>query len=269
MIISILSKRLQNNLLKTKKRILVAPLDWGLGHATRCIPVISELIKQGAEVFVAASDKPLRLLQQEFPDLNFIRIPGYDIRYSKGKNMIWQMAASSPKIWLKIKQENSLLKKLIKRYKLDGIISDNRYGLWSEDIPSVIITHQLFIQSAIAQRLLHKITQNHLSKFDEVWVPDFEGDNNLSGKLSHGKEIPKNVIYIGPLSRFYGRELSNQEYKYDLMGIFSGPEPQRSILEAGIIEQIKKINIKALIVRGLADQKQEFLLSENIEVYLI
>ena len=41
--------------MKAKKRILVAPLDWGIGHATRCIPIIQQLITHNYEVIIASS----------------------------------------------------------------------------------------------------------------------------------------------------------------------------------------------------------------------
>jgi hypothetical protein len=50
-----------------KTRILVAPLDWGLGHATRCIPIIRELLSRGCEVWLAGEGAQEHLLKEEFP----------------------------------------------------------------------------------------------------------------------------------------------------------------------------------------------------------
>ena len=62
--------------MKVKKRILVAPLDWGIGHATRCIPIIKELIKHNYEVVLAADKRPMHLLKKELPNLEMIRFSG-------------------------------------------------------------------------------------------------------------------------------------------------------------------------------------------------
>ena len=51
----------------TNKKILIAPLNWGLGHATRCIPIINALIEEGLEPILAGDGDSLKLLQKEFP----------------------------------------------------------------------------------------------------------------------------------------------------------------------------------------------------------
>ena len=54
------------NIPSAKPRILLAPLEWGLGHATRCIPIINELIKQNCEVLIAVEGATEHLLKKEF-----------------------------------------------------------------------------------------------------------------------------------------------------------------------------------------------------------
>lgn len=68
-----------------KSRILVAPLDWGLGHATRCIPIIKELLAQDCDVWLAGEGAQVELLKTEFPDLPILELPGYRIKYAKTK----------------------------------------------------------------------------------------------------------------------------------------------------------------------------------------
>jgi hypothetical protein len=187
---------------KTKKRILVCPLDWGLGHATRCIPVIHELQKQGAEVVIAADKRPLELLKQEFPQLQFIVFPGYDIAYPENGSMVLKMAFSIPKILRKISEEKKFLKDIVSKEKIDGVISDNRYGLGITDVPSILILHQLMIKSPFGESILHQITLNYVKQFSFCWVPDFAGENNLSGDLAHQYPLPNNARFVGALSRF-------------------------------------------------------------------
>ena len=131
-----------------KPNVLVAPLDWGLGHATRCIPVISELLRQNANVVLAGEGSIKNLLQKEFPQLSFVRLKGYNIRYSQNKwTLPFVIASQIPKIISAIKYENKRLQEIVNEHKIDGIIADNRYGLYYEGIPSVFITHQLLIKT--------------------------------------------------------------------------------------------------------------------------
>ena len=129
-------------------RILVAPLDWGLGHATRCIPVIYELISQGAEVWIAGEGAPVVLLKNEFPNLHFLPLRGYRIRYANSRiGLLWTIIRQVPSILKSIKKENTWLRKVVEDYRFDAVISDNRYGLYHPSVPSVFITHQLQIKS--------------------------------------------------------------------------------------------------------------------------
>ena len=127
-----------------KTRILIAPLDWGLGHATRCIPIIRELMAQGCDVWLAGEGAQERLLKDEFPDLPFLQLPGYRIEYAKTKwGLIWKMILQGPKMRRAIQYEHRWLKKMVKQYHFDAVISDNRFGLYHKTTPCIFITHQL------------------------------------------------------------------------------------------------------------------------------
>jgi len=105
-----------------KKRILIAPLDWGLGHATRCIPIANAIEKSGNEVIFASNGRALDLLMKEFPKNKFIKIPSYNIKYSKygGIGWILNMTLQIPKIISIIKKENKALQNIIDDFKIDG-----------------------------------------------------------------------------------------------------------------------------------------------------
>ena len=232
--------------MKRKKRILIAPLDWGIGHATRCIPIIQQLVKKDFDVLIAGEGRSLSVLQQEFPNINTIYLKGYNVEYSAKDNMKMAIISQIPKIIYHIKQEHKKLKKIIEDYKIDGIISDNRFGLWHKKIPSVFITHQLEIQSSILQSKIQELNYKYINKFDKCWILDNK-DHGLAGRLSHPKNLPNNTIYIGPISRF---KKQKEELKYEVLALISGPEPQRSILENILKEQILEYNKSALIILG-------------------
>ncbi|MBL7742649.1 MAG: glycosyl transferase family 28 [Chitinophagaceae bacterium] len=237
-----------------KPRILVAPLDWGLGHATRCIPVIYELLKHKCEVWLAGEGAQEILLKQEFQDLCFLNLPGYRVRYGRhASSMLWNMITQSGSILRTIRKENDWLKKMLKEYGFAAVISDNRYGLYHPSVPSIFITHQLTIKSPLgrwSERLLQKRAYQYINHFSECWVPDFAGETSLASELSHPAVLPEiPVRYTGLLSRFDKKEI--KETEGHLLIVLSGPEPQRSILEEKIIKEIAHYPGTATVVRGL------------------
>lgn len=262
--------------MKTKKKILVAPLDWGLGHATRCMPIITELLNQGTEVVIASDGRSYQLLKNEFPDLLHLPLPSYNVSYQGKGSLLLAMAMQVPKFINTIYKEHKSLQRIIRDYKIDAVISDNRYGLWSKKIPCIFLTHQLFIQIPNSISFLSPVTDfiNHkfIQKYDECWVPDVEGEGNLSGRLSHKRKIQDiSPFFIGALSRLH--KIEKAEKKYDLLTVLSGPEPQRTIFEKIILSQIQKVNLsagrqdlKTLIVRGVTEQNEKTLVNEKVEM---
>jgi uncharacterized protein (TIGR00661 family) len=235
-----------------RPRVLVAPLDWGLGHTTRSIPVINGLLKQGCEVIVAAEGSCRILLEKEFPGLLFLNVRGYHIRYSRtGYGMPVKLLLQLPKIIIRAYKEHSWLKGIVKKHSIDAVISDNRLGMYHSAIPCIYITHQLKIKTGLRfiEWAAQKIHYCFINKYDECWVPDKPGDINLAGELSHPEVLPKiPVKYLGPISRF---ESGVTEKKYDLLIILSGPEPQRSVFEEMILKDLESYNGRVLLVRGL------------------
>ena len=260
----------------SKKNILICPLDWGIGHATRCVPIIKKLLAEDVNVVIAASNRPLSFLKREFPNQGFIDFPGYAIRYPATGRMTIKMILSAPMILQGIWRENRILKKIIHDKKIDIVISDHRYGLWNKKIKTIFITHQLMIKCPSGLRyiepLLRKINRHFICKYDECWVPDYEGEKNFSGDLSHLKKIPFPVFFIGPLSRFDAKspsEISQTSSlkKHDLMFVLSGPEPQRTILEEKIFHQLQGTEYKTLVLLGKTEENNHYFISENIEVF--
>ena len=240
------------------KRILVAPLDWGLGHATRCIPVIRKLISKQVDVVLAGSGQSLQLLRQEFPQLSSFELPAYAPEYTSSGSMVWTMAAQLPRFMKVIRQEHNVLAKIIDEQKIEVIISDNRYGCWTKKVPCVFITHQSNIlmpkRFGWLAPAIRSLNYRMMNKFSRCWIPDYPGENSLAGDLiSFGSTLRKDRIrYIGLLSRF--SPAAQREKKYDLLCIFSGPEPQRTLLEEIIVKQLSAFRGKVLIVRGIVSK---------------
>jgi predicted glycosyltransferase len=255
-------------------KVLVAPLDWGLGHATRCIPIINELLSQGCTVILAADGAQKALLQEEFPTLNFVQIPGYGIKYGKNRAFtLLRLIMSIPKILIRIKQENAWLRGFASRERPDLVISDNRYGLYLPGIVSVFMTHQLTIGTSfggVADRLLQRVNYRAIRRFTLCWVPDVSGEEiALAGKLSHPWKMPLvPTRYIGWLSRFgKGVEDGEGAGRVDLLVLLSGPEPQRTLLEKMILAQAAGCGCQIVLVRGLPKGGRAVAVPPGIFVY--
>lgn len=247
--------------MENSNRILVAPLNWGLGHATRCIPIIRELLDHGHQPFIASDGVALSLLKKEFPDLPAFELPSYKISYAeKGRNFKIKMIWDSPKVFKAIAKEKKAVKRLVKEHDLQGIISDNRLGAYYKKVPCVFITHQLNVLSGNTTWMSSKAHQKIIKKFDICWVPDVKEKPNLTGKLGHLKKSKLNIAYLGPLSRFEKEELS---ITHDLMVLLSGPEPQRTMLEEKLMEELYKFEGNILFVKGKIENHQ---VQEEIEI---
>ena len=247
------------NILGRNPRILVAPLDWGLGHATRCIPIIFKLKQQNCEVIVAAEGPGKFLLQTEFPQLAFIELRGYRIRYSRSKLLMnIKLLLQFPAVLYRIYAEQRWLKRVVEEYSIDAVISDNRMGLYHQEIPTAYITHQLQIKTGkhFTDRLVQKIHYWFINKFTECWVPDAAGKINLAGELSHPAIMPQTpVAYVGPLSRFEKKEAV---FKYDLCVLLSGPEPQRTLFEKIVLKELDNLKGNIILIRGLPGETTVF-----------
>lgn len=248
------------------KKIILSPLDWGLGHATRCIPLIRKLLANQNEVWVAGNEQALTLFRSEFPDLPFLVLPGYNMEYARSAgNLPWKIAMQLPKMYHAMRYENRWLDQMISKHDFQLVLSDNRFGFYSKRIPSIFITHQLQIQAPnrLLQWMANTMNHHYIRNFTSCWVPDYPG-SVLSGQLSDAT-CPIPVEFIGPLSRFIPAG-QNKKPDIQLLAILSGPEPQRSILEEKILRELSNIPGKNIIIRGKPNSK-DALSSEAFEIF--
>ncbi|MCB0475261.1 MAG: glycosyltransferase [Flavobacteriaceae bacterium] len=247
----------------SKKKILVAPLNWGLGHATRCIPIINALKDLGFQPVIASDGDALALLQKEFPGLISYSLPGYDISYSQSGKLKFRVLLQAPKMLRAMIKERKAVQRIHEKEGFIGIISDNRFGVYVKGIPSVYITRQIRVLSGNTTAISSKIHRQFISKFDECWIPDQKNKLNLSGELSRSASLKAKLKYIGILSRF---EKKAVEKKYSLLVVLSGPEPQRTLLEQKLVRQLAHFDKKVLFVRGCFSKETLTPDNPNIEV---
>lgn len=244
---------------------MVAPLNWGLGHVARCIPIVAALRERSVEPVLASDGVALHLLRAEFPDLETVELPSYKISYDSS-NMVRNIARQLPRIGWAVQAEHRATEILVEKHGIAGVISDNRYGCFSKKVPSVLLTHQLNLRvpNFFLQIISNWVLRLVLRKFDEIWVPDVAAETqNLSGELSHGTAAHPKIEFIGILSRM---ENYPRDREYDVAVVLSGPEPQRTILENRLMEQAMTLPQDFIFVQGKTQSIQHYRAAENVEV---
>jgi UDP:flavonoid glycosyltransferase YjiC (YdhE family) len=241
------------------KKILVGILDWGLGHATRCVPLIRYLLQTQCQIFIAATGAQKKILQDAFPEAYFLDPPPYRIQYPPGgNNLIFSIVKQLPRLQKLIEEEQKWVSTAVLEHKIDLVISDNRYGFHAPGIPSAFITHQLSPRSGwglLADLTARAVHYRYIKAFDECWVPDLANNGGLAGGLSHPSALPSTVSYIGPLSRFTLGESTLGEC-VGILAVMSGPEPARTEFESLIRPQLKSCGIPYRLVRGLPGNEE-------------
>lgn len=242
------------------KKIIVAPLNWGLGHASRCVPIINSLIENNFTPIIASDGNALLFLQKEFPNLAFLELPSYHISYAK--NLKWSLFLQIPSILKAIKKEQKIIEKFVIENNISGIISDNRFGVSNKKVHTVYVTHQINVFSGFLTFLTTKIHQKIIKKFDECWIPDVE-NSVFSGKLSFSSK-KLNQKFIGVLSRFDKEELP---IKNEVLIILSGIESQRIELEKKLKSEFKNYKGNVVLIQGRIENEQKVSIENNIKIY--
>ena len=262
-------------------KILIAPLNWGLGHATRCIPLVRKYLELGDEVVLAGDGESLLLLQRHFPQLRVIHLPSLELRYTNNDQQRGFYLRAIPALLRFTIADHYYLRQQLAIEHFDLIISDNRFGLFTRQTRCVYITHQLYVRLPrrlrIFQPLARAVHACVFKRYHEVWVPDYANrEESLAGELCHGGRFDTNVKYIGPLSRFASSEGTPKEERrnslvtensaYSVVAILSGLEPQRSIFERAILERYANSSEKVLLVRGKVAEAQTMISRNNITI---
>ncbi len=231
-----------------KKHILFGVLDWGLGHASRSRVLLQILQEQNYVLTIASSGQALDYLQSHFPEADFLALSNYSISYAaKARNWKWNLLSQSQDLYKQHQADQQILKSYLQKNKVDILISDNRPSIYSPELPSIYITHQLQLPKGTGSRLGTFIHQRYYTKFDQIWVPDTQQQTKITGELTEVKKWRDKIHFIGMLSTY---EKTQETKKIDFTAILSGPEPQRTLLEQKLTQLFSKIDGKHTIVRG-------------------
>ena len=249
---------------------MICPLEWGLGHAARMIPVAARLLGMNHNVFIASGEEHLKLFRDELTGLNYIDFPGFSPGYSRYLPQYIGLLLKTPLLLFHIFREHHRLKRIINDYAIDIVISDNRFGLWNRKIRTAYFTHMPLIPFPKPFQFMEFIGiylhRGIIGKYSLCFIPDLPGEVNLTGRLSHGIKLPGNVRYTGILSRFQYTHKSSTGTPLPAMHntvILSGPEPQRSVFRQAVLQLLKDEKIPSLILEGRPGKGHEIKWSGN------
>ena len=250
------------------KRILISPLNWGMGHVARCIPLIDQLLKQDNQIIVASDESQLKIFTKYFPNLETVIHEGYPFRFGEKGNFALDLAARFLALNKRLKDELKETEILVKKYSIDLVISDHRYGFRSNDVPSICLCHQLNLPVRALEGWVQRIHHGYLRRFTQIWVPDFH-DSHLAGELSKNN-VEFNVEYIGPLSRF-SRYKDRPVKDIEELVIISGPLIYGEKFLNQIVSTPRKTSLTVIVSdtlyekydKSLTDQDKIALLSSK------
>jgi len=252
-----------------QRPILIAPLDWGLGHTTRCIPLIAHLRSKQRPVLFAGNSWQRAYISKTFAGIETIHLEGYNIRYSRSLLML-SLIGQIPQVLTAIRNEQEWIGELCAARAIGGIISDNRYGLYHREVPSVIMSHQLRIRTGLGylgDELLRPLHYRFLNRFDECWIPDLEDPPGLGGKLSHPHRLPAHSHYLGLLSQL-GARGRRPDDEGPLLVLLSGPEPQRTMLSDLLWDQLQHYRHPTIFVEGSAAAQSRQPVPAHVQHFL-
>jgi predicted glycosyltransferase len=255
---------------KINRKIIIAVLDWGLGHATRCIPIANEILKHNIHIVLAGTAETHALFTAEGIDFEPLLLPSYQIKYKKKllSHRLY-LLLQIPRLKKIIKQEQAIINQYCKVHYITTIVSDNRYGVYESNTKNIFITHQLEVQTGLGNFLNKKLQALHykmLGPFHEIWIPDVKDPaKSLSGKLAHTVMPNKPVHYIGALSRC--KPQPNMAKNFACCFLISGPEPYKSIFIRDAIALANRTSKPVAIVTGNVLQHKNYQVNKNITIY--
>jgi hypothetical protein len=240
-----------------QRTILVSPLEWGLGHTVRLVSFIIEAIDEGHRVILASDGISLDFLRHRFPDLFWIRLPFYPVRYPGSGRFFRKLIPQVPGILWAIRKNHKQVNEIVSGYHVTDIICDHRYGLYHKDVHSIFIANQLWLKApkgwSFGEGFVYWLHRMAIRRFSEIWIVDYSGKPNLFGQLTHPQHLPKNSKYIGPVSRFRNIVPVRPEYAlpFAALALVSGPEPQRTLFEDLLKERFNRAGTTSVIFRGI------------------
>ena len=251
-------------------KVLFGVNSQGLGHITRCYPLIEALIKRKHEVWIASSNRALKFVKNELGSkIKYFELPEYpfqDRAYLKNKFSTLGYVLDFPKYQKSFNKEHELIKKLHLEQKFGCVISDSRYGVHLPGVPSYLIHSHIRIGLGKLSFISRIITElgnvTFLKNYSRLLIPDDE-KNGVCGPMTHDLLFIRNPVYLGLLSMVKKRKVKND---LDYFFSVSGPEPQRTVFEKKVLSSIKNLKGKIAVTLG-KPESQKIEKKKNCVVY--
>jgi len=241
-------------------RILYGVCAWGLGHATRSLPILRRLVADH-EVLVYSDGAALAYLRRELGQrAAFLPATVPYPNIFGGTTLALRFFASAPRLVQTMRAEYRETQRLVAAHGVDRVVSDSRWGVSSPRVPSLFITHHLKQLApprlGVAERLTEWVTWRAIHRrYRRILVPDVAEDDGLSGRLAHELHCyaPSQLVYLGLLSDLTpGRHApAHPEVRLDTLVVLGGPEPSRSRLEARLLPDLARLPGRTVVLRGL------------------
>lgn len=233
-------------------RVLFGTSSWGLGHATRDLALIRALLHEGCRVTVVSDGNALQLLQEELGDaVRFLDWPDIPTSIASSSWRYYaKTVANIPQILATWREEKRQLAELLQRRSFDLIVSDHRFGLVTPEVPSYFITNSLrYIapwRDPIVEATMEGFVARWLKPVRGVFIPD-DVESGLTGDMNHNlRFFPRERrIYLGLLSSIRKRNVTSD---IDVFITISGPEPQRTMLQEKIFQQLPILEGRRVVV---------------------
>ncbi len=203
------------------RRILLSPLNWGLGHVTRCIGLIQLLQNQGNRFYVACDEHQQAVFENYLENVTYIRHLGYPFSFEGKGKFTRDLISNRKPLLARFAREQKEIDSYITEHQIAIVLSDHRYGFFSKQVYSLFLTHQIQLPLSMLFAPAQWIHRRLIGNFNAIWCFD-DHQSSLAGKLSKNKaSIP--VEYIGWFSRYEAR--TSEELTFDALFIVSGPAP--------------------------------------------
>jgi hypothetical protein len=239
------------------KRILLSPLNWGMGHVARCIGLVKKLLLNGNTVLVAGDVGQLEVFRMYFHEIETIEHEGYPFKFGGKGHFERDLLLCFPSLVNRLKKEKEEVKLYVKNHAIDLVISDHRYGFYSPDVPSIFLSHQLQLPLKRQFKWVQRVHSRLIKRFSSIWVPD-TSNHLFAGKLSSTVGF-NHVFFIGPISRFEG--IDPVERGEATVAIVSGPlEYARSFVET--VQKGQKEGVKLVFIGD--PSLVEFMAAKNL-----
>jgi len=272
-------------------RVYLAPCGIGLGHASRCASIASEITRRGHEVLFSTYGDAVNYLKSK----GFIVLKSYDLEYeldpSGALDLRGTIAKGPQIIYVFLRQIGAELY-YMEISSPEVVVSDSRLSsaaaaiLW--DLPLVLITNQMIVRiplkkkevKGLVEHVLFELMANVWKRSDLMLIPDFPPPFTISkDNIVFSEEYKDKSVFIGPLIEVYPYELPPRNVLKDRLGfrnkklvlvLISGTREEKKKLYEIVLNVLRGIefdkNVVILVSSGLLYKGEPYDLNENVLV---